>query len=499
MAFCSFSETYHMFDITPVENLFIQEFMLKAPGDFVKVYLYGLKQCYHSSQSENSIESFAKALCLEEKVVENAFLYWERQGIIRVHKDNDQLLSIEYLNIKDMLYNNKHEPSKALYHYKDFNQNLQAIFGNRMLTPQEYLRIYDWIEILLLPAEVVLMMVQFYISKKGNRISINYLDKVAQSWANDGINTLQKAEEYIKQYESYYQETIAVLKYLGIHRSPSKVELDLYKKWQDVWGFSLNAILEACKETTKIQSPNMAYLDKILENLHKLGLTSQQEIKNYLSSRDSINDKIKDVLFNLGYKDTAPTPEHQALYLKWTNNWGMDHEVILLACRQAVRKKSRTNINQVDEILTTWKERGFVKAQDIKNYLREKKILIDQIKAVLDRAGDNREVTASDQKLFIKWIKEWNMPYELVLLAAEYSTMAENKLPFINKILSNWHNMGIKTVKEAKTDHDRHVQGLEVAASKTSSMKKEVDFTQFEQHSYTDEELEELFEDIENA
>ena len=230
-----------------------------------------------------------------------------------------------------------------------------------------------------------------------------------------------------------------------------------------------------------------------------MGLTSQQEIKNYLSSRDSINDKIKDVLFNLGYKDTAPAPEHQALYLKWTNNWGMDHEVILLACRQAVRKKSRTNINQVDEILTTWKERGFVKTQDIKNYLREKKILIDQIKAVLDRAGDNREVTASDQKLFIKWIKEWNMPYELVLLAAEYSTMAENKLPFINKILSNWHNMGIKTVKEAKADHDRHVQGLEVAASKTSSMKKEVDFTQFEQHSYTDEELEELFEDIENA
>ena len=77
--------------------------------------------------------------------------------------------------------------------------------------------------------------------------------------------------------------------------------------------------------------------------------------------------------------------------------------------------------------------------------------------------------------------------------------MAENKLPFINKILSNWHKMGITTVQEAKADHDRHVQGLEVAASKTPTMKKDVDFNKFEQHTYTDEELEYLFEDIENA
>ena len=148
----------------------------------------------------------------------------------------------------------------------------------------------------------MLMMVQFYISKKSSRLSINYLDKVAESWARDGIDTLQKAEEYIKQYESCYQETIAVLKYLGIHRSPSKAELDLYKKWQDIWGFPLNGILEACKETTKIQSPNMGYLDKILESLHKLGITSQQAIKDYLSSRDSINDKIKEVLLTSGIR-----------------------------------------------------------------------------------------------------------------------------------------------------------------------------------------------------
>ena len=40
MPLCKFSENFQMFDITPVENLFIHEFMLKAPGDFVKIDLY---------------------------------------------------------------------------------------------------------------------------------------------------------------------------------------------------------------------------------------------------------------------------------------------------------------------------------------------------------------------------------------------------------------------------------------------------------------------------
>ncbi|HZJ57488.1 MAG TPA: DnaD domain protein [Clostridia bacterium] len=498
MRLCSFSETYHMFDVTPVENLFIQEFMLKAPGDFVKVYIYGLKQCYHLSQSENTVDSFSRALCLEAKVVENAFYYWERQGIMEVKKDDGGQLSIEYLNIKDMLYNSCQHDNKSLYHYKDFNQNLQTIFGKRLLTPQEYLRVYDWIEILLLPAEVVLMMVQFYLSKKSSRLSINYLDKVAESWAKDGINTLQKAEEYIEQYESCYQETIAVLKYLGIHRTPSKAELDLYKKWQDLWGFPLNAVLEACKETTKIQSPNMGYLDKILENLHSLGLLTQQDIKSYFSSRDTINDSIKDVLFNLGYKSTAPTPEHQSLYIKWTTSWQMDHDVILLACKQLIRKKTRIGFSQVDGLLAKWKERGFTRSKDIKNYLRHKKILINEIRTVLERAGDNREVTTADQRVFIRWTKEWNISYELILLAAEYSTMAENKLPFINKILNNWYDSGITSVKEAKADHERHTQGGQGIGSE-SAMRKQVDFNQFEQHSYTDEDLEHLFEDLENV
>lgn len=498
MALCSFSDSYHIFDVTPVENLFIQEFMLKAPGDFVKVYIYGLSQCYHQKQTDSSLEDFARDLGLEISVVENALRYWERQGILEISEDENNQISIKYYNIKDVLYNRNLDTEKTLYRYRDFNQNLQTIFKNRMLTPQEYLRIYDWIEVLHLPAEVVLMMVQFYVSKKGPKISINYLDKVAQSWAKEGIDTLQKAEEYIGRYESCYQDTVAVLKYLGIHRSPSKAELELCKKWMERWGFSLNAILQACRETTKIQSPNMGYVDKILEKFFKMGLSSAEEIRKYQSSQESINDAVKELLFHLGHKNMAPTPEHQALYMKWTQTWKLDHSVILLACKQCVREKLGNSFEKVDLLLSKWKERGLTNLEDIKAHIKHRRSIDNEIRAVLERAGEIRDVTPSDRKAYLRWTEEWKLSFELILLAAEYSSMAENKLPFMNKILSSWYESGITSVKQAKAEHERHKQALQLGM-KAGSLLKQVDFNQFEQHSYSDEDLEYLFEDIENG
>ncbi len=497
MSLCRFSDSFQIFDITPVENLFIQEFMLKAPGDFVKVYLYGLMQCYRPNSTENTLEAFSHALEMDKSTIENAFRYWERQGILYFHEDPSGKASIEYFNIKDVLYNKGLDSQQTMYKYKDFNQNLQKIFDTRLLSPQEYLRIYDWIEVLELPMEVVLMMVQFYVSRMGKKVRINYLDKVAETWAKEGINSLQKAEEYIQANDSCFKDTVAVLKYLGIHRSPSQAELDLYKKWRN-WGFNLDSILLACKETTKVQSPTFAYLDKILANMHNKDISLVHEVKQHLDKQDDSFTRIKEVYFELGYKNNAPTPEHLDMYKVWVKEYGLEHNLILLACKQCVRKKT-TTFNHLDDLLKQWASRGFRSVKEVKDYLSKQKALDNEIKAVLQRAGDSRAITASDRKLYRQWTEKWNMSFEVILLAAEYSVMSEKKLPYMNQILSNWHKKGINSVKEAKKDHERHLKAIELmkAGTEEKGLKKQLDFNKFPQHDYSDEDLESLFENIE--
>ena len=91
------------------------------------------------------------------------------------------------------------------------------------------------------------------------------------------------------------------------------------------------------------------------------------------------------------------------------------------------------------------------------------------------------------------------MTFELVLLAAEYSAFAENKIQFMHRILENWKKKGIRTVQEAQEEHERHRGGGTNTTGERKYLKKELDFHKFEQHEYTDEDFDALFEDIENA
>ena len=86
MPFCSFAESYPMMGVTPVENLFIQSFLPQAPGDYVRVYLYGLMQCYYPV-ADMTLEKMAQALGMEPETVRAAYTYWERRGLVERLQD----------------------------------------------------------------------------------------------------------------------------------------------------------------------------------------------------------------------------------------------------------------------------------------------------------------------------------------------------------------------------------------------------------------------------
>ena len=147
-----FDSQFTMFDVTPVENLFIDEFMLRAPGDFVKVYIYCLRLLYHPAR-EMDLEKMARALCMEPDDVKSALTYWERQGALTRVSDNPP--SYKIFNLKASMLSRKNDDD-GLYQYRDFNDKVQRMFtGGRLLHESDTKYLYDWIEVYRLPQEVV--------------------------------------------------------------------------------------------------------------------------------------------------------------------------------------------------------------------------------------------------------------------------------------------------------------------------------------------------------
>ena len=75
------------FGALPVDNLFIQEYLPAAKGDYVKVYLYGLYLSQHPRE-ELTLAEIAHDLALTEGEIESALRYWERRRLVTRLRDN---------------------------------------------------------------------------------------------------------------------------------------------------------------------------------------------------------------------------------------------------------------------------------------------------------------------------------------------------------------------------------------------------------------------------
>lgn len=97
---------------------------------------------------------------------------------------------------------------------------------------------------------------------------MRYIEKVALSWAAEGIDTIAMAKENSMKYNS---NTFSIMKAFGISgRNPAAEEKRLINKWYNDYCFDNDIILEACNRTIRaIHSPSFEYADSILSNWKK--------------------------------------------------------------------------------------------------------------------------------------------------------------------------------------------------------------------------------------
>jgi len=165
MSFCKFSSDYLMESFTLVDNLFMNEYLPYAEEGYIKVYLYGLYLCTNPSGRDNSVESFAKVLDMDEDKILEIFKYWQDQGLLEIISVNP--LEVRYLSIKGA----KQPPKKyASGKFADFNVEAQRLFNTRQIMPNEYLQYYDVMDSTKIQPDAMLMIIQYCINYKGTTV-----------------------------------------------------------------------------------------------------------------------------------------------------------------------------------------------------------------------------------------------------------------------------------------------------------------------------------------
>ena len=257
---------------TDVENVFINEYMPEAPGDFVKVYLYGLFCAEHGMELKLSI--MAAALKLTEERVFEALEYWKGLKVLDLTDEEEP--SVTFCSLREMLYRSKDPgvvPEKSdvpeeveTSEESDFKELIdfaEALVG-RPLNARELREINSWDSELGATREVIREAFE-YCSEIG-KTSINYISKVILGWTKEGLRTSDDVRDYqdrVSERQGIYRR---ILNTIGLKRNITEAERRMVDSWFDDMHFTLERILEACEKASFTQSPNLKYINKILEN-----------------------------------------------------------------------------------------------------------------------------------------------------------------------------------------------------------------------------------------
>src|SRR3712207_1553009 len=232
---------------TCVNNIFIDKYMAKARGEYVKIYLLGLKYSM-SGEIGASSDIIASKLNLLQSDILNAWNYWNAEGVIKMTAlDNKGNYSIEFL---DLVESNVEEESISLLQELDNNsikemlQDIEKFLG-RPLSSKEMTMYLSWQKDFNFSPEIILLLIQYCVSK--GKTDCRYIEKVAISWHDKNVRSIDDAQSVIKAREDRWVKIKKILTYLGFQNTEiMKPQEQLITKWITTYNFPLEIIYNAC-------------------------------------------------------------------------------------------------------------------------------------------------------------------------------------------------------------------------------------------------------------
>ena len=283
--------------MTRVENLFINEFLPNAPGEYVKVYLFALMYAQYEQETDNEI--LARTLGMSEEEVEEAWEYWAARGLVSKSRDGSV---IEFKRMVELFYGKntsysepKESPSpdesdadesffdeEDVDTFYDFDsdeeapdtrltdEQLQQIFARyqevtgRTVSRRETGKLEDAVKVYGVKPEVLFYAIDYCADIE--TYSVDYIFKVALRWKEDGCEDIKSVKELLAKHSARNNAYREVFKALGFNRLSNPGDRAIMDPWFDEMGFSLDEVLEACKASAGIREPSLRYVNKVLEN-----------------------------------------------------------------------------------------------------------------------------------------------------------------------------------------------------------------------------------------
>lgn len=297
-------------DKTAIANCFIDEYMKDANDAQLKVYLYLLRM--FQAGLATSVSDIADKFNHTEKDVIRSLKYWEKKQLLTLDYDEEQtLVGIRLRDLKDKHTDSapivgdetpaaKKSVAKAiaegpeeecvpfskpiytpdqLRDFKNRESTSQLLFIaesyiGKPLTPSEMKSILFFTDVLKFSDDLIDYLIQYCVDC--GKKDFKYIEKVAISWAEQGIITPEQAKKGSAKYD---KNTYAIMNALGKSGSPTSKEAEFINRWTKDYGFAMDIIIEACERTVLATDKHrFEYAEGILSSWLREGVRHKTDI-----------------------------------------------------------------------------------------------------------------------------------------------------------------------------------------------------------------------------
>lgn len=333
-------------EVTILSNRFIDNFMPRANGEFVKVYIYLLRAV--SSPSSFSLEHMADRLFCTERDIFRALKYWEGEKILSLTYTTDRQLS--GITLLEPFADAGHMESSAS------SENIFSTAGTSSspVSAQMAAGISQPVALTgSAPKNVSLSSSNSAVSS-GTSSELSTSADYIRSLTPDHISEL-------KQNEEVSQLLYIAEQYLAKTLTPTEMQKIFF--FYDELHMSADLIEYLVEYCVSRGRKSMRYIETVALAWTRDGVTTVE------MARDASSRFSKDyytILKAMGISGRNPVENEISYIDTWRKTYGFDLELIQEACSRTVLSTGQPSFQYADKILSGWKKKNVHTLEDVR-------------------------------------------------------------------------------------------------------------------------------------
>ncbi|HWI62008.1 MAG TPA: DnaD domain protein [Symbiobacteriaceae bacterium] len=148
----------------------------------------------------------------------------------------------------------------------------------------------------------------------------------------------------------------------------------------------------------------------------------------------------------------------------WVTTYGYEVDMVQTIIREGQRQ-GVTRMTYLNQIARQWHEENIRTPEEAEQYLQRYRKSAAKHKAIISYLGIKRQLSGAEQALFDRWTDEWGFGTDVIMKACDLAAGSHNPLQYVNKVLENWRDRGVRTVADTEQLEAEHKRRSVAAGS----------------------------------